>query len=111
MLARGSWIPLVVALVCGPLACGGDTSGSPSGGAGGGDEPLAGTPIAADEQRPGDPGAGYAALVNEGYVHCGIPYSAYSKVFGAAPEEQRLPGRTGENAELPYSFNAFTTKS
>ena len=46
--------------------------------------PLEGTPIPADPQRPGDPQAGYTALVNNGYVSCGVPYSLYTKVYGAA---------------------------
>jgi mono/diheme cytochrome c family protein len=70
-----------------------------------GETPLAGTPIEADEQRPGDPDAGYHALVHEGYVGCGIPYSIYSTVFGAAPPAQQLPGREGKNAEMPYVYN------
>jgi cytochrome c5 len=62
-------------------------------------------------QRAGDPDAGYQALVNNGYVSCGVPYSAYIRVIGAAPEASRLPGRTGHNAELPYNFTASTTPS
>jgi mono/diheme cytochrome c family protein len=82
-----------------------------AGGSGGSDVPLAGTPIPADPQRAGDPEAGYSALVNEGYVSCGVPWSAFSQVFGAAPEELRLPGRTGRNAELAYQFTSTTTAS
>src|SRR5690606_33645307 len=61
---------------------------------------LAGTPIEADSQRPGDADAGYRALVHEGYVGCGVPLSIYQTVFGAAPPERRLPGREGESAEM-----------
>jgi cytochrome c5 len=73
--------------------------------------PQVGTPIPADPQRPGDPEKGYTALVTGGYVSCGIPYSAYSSVFGPAPEALRLPGRTGKNADLPYYYTAFTAPS
>src|SRR5262245_44357590 len=59
-------------------------------------------PIAAEPQRDGDPEAGYRTLVNYGYVTCGIPWSAYSRVFGPAPAAYRLPGREGRNADLPY---------
>src|SRR4029079_3445951 len=83
-----------------------DPSGEPQAG-----PPLAGTQIPADPQRSGDPKAGYDALVTNGYVSCGVPWSAYSKVFKPAPEKLRLPGRTGKNAELPYYYTAFTTKS
>src|SRR5262245_11778838 len=81
------------------------------------DEPIAqppissnppGTPVSAEPQRAGDPALGYSALVNNGYVSCGIPYSAYSTVFGPAAEELRLPNRNMINAELPYSQTRFT---
>ena len=84
------------------------SSGSGSGGAGGG-EPLAGVPILPDPQRSGDAKKGYTALVNEGYVSCGIPYTAYSKVFSPAPANLRLPGRNAVNTPLPYSQTRFTT--
>src|SRR5262245_45095782 len=61
-------------------------------------------------QRPGDPEAGYRALVNFGYVGCGMPYSLYAMFFAPASAEERIPGREGRNAELPYLFNAFTTE-
>ncbi|MBX3261910.1 MAG: hypothetical protein KF782_19655 [Labilithrix sp.] len=64
----------------------------------------------AEPQRPGDPVEGYRALVNEAYVPCGIPWSAYSKVFAEAPESQRVPGREGRNATLAYHYTAMTTK-
>jgi cytochrome c5 len=72
-----------------------------------------GTPFAlpAYEQRAGDPAEGYRLLVNEGYVGCGLPISAYRLAAGEAPPELRLPGREGENETLPYDFNAFTTPS
>lgn len=101
-------------------ACGGEPShiSGSSASAGGADSNTsassggnsAGTTIAAEPQRPGDAAAGYAALVNEGYVSCGIPWTAYSAVFGPAPDSLRLPGRTGRNAELPYMYTAFTTR-
>jgi cytochrome c5 len=68
-------------------------------------------PVAAEPQRDGDADAGYAALINAGYVGCGVPYSAYSQVFAAAPESERLPGRDGVNAEMPYNMTAFATAS
>lgn len=62
--------------------------------------------VPATEQRPGDPEAGYRALVNEPYVSCGIPYSAYERV-GSDPESGlSVPGRVGRNAELPYTATA-----
>src|SRR5579884_3802951 len=67
--------------------------------------------IPAEPQRTGDPSAGYTALVNNGYVGCGIPYSLYSMVFGIAAASDRIPGRNGDNATLPYGQTAFTAAS
>src|SRR5262245_57078992 len=52
------------------LGCGEDAAPPPQGPP---PEVTPGTPIPADAQRPGDAVAGYAALVNEGYVTCGLP--------------------------------------
>ena len=90
-----------------PLACtGGDDGSSTTTG-----DDLPGTPIPADEQRAGDPQNGYDALVNNGYVSCGVPYTAYKEVFAPAPPELQLPGRNALNADLAYSFTRFTTTS
>lgn len=64
-------------------------------------------PVPVTAQRDGDAARGYDALVNEPYVACGIPLSAYR---AAAPGAQpsALPGRTGRNAELPYALTAHT---
>ncbi len=70
-----------------------------------------GTAIPAEPQRAGDPSRGYSALVNEGIVACGIPWTIYSRFFGAAPEGDRLPGRTRKNANLPFGQTAFTTSA
>ncbi|MCY1007676.1 hypothetical protein OV079_19395 [Nannocystis pusilla] len=83
------------------------TTGAPTTG----DSPDGLHPIPADPQRDGDPDAGYHALVNNGYVSCGIPWTAYSQVFTDAPEELRLPGRDGKNANLPYDKTAFVGAS
>jgi len=62
-------------------------------------------------QRPGDPAAGYDALVNRSVVTCGLPYRAYAASTGSPPPEHALPGRRGRNAELPYRLTAFTADS
>jgi hypothetical protein len=72
---------------------------------------VKGTFVAAEPQRDGDAMKGYSALVNNGYVSCGVPWSLYSQFFGAAPDDQKLPGRTGDNANLPYNQTALTTAS
>ena len=66
-------------------------------------------PVPAAEQRPGDPQAGYEALVNNAYVTCGIPYSAYREFAEAPAPEALLPDRKGRNAELPYSLTFHVT--
>ena len=91
ILGCGLWLAASLA----PLGCdsesptnpattttGGGGSGSSSSGSG---TPYGvGKPIPADMQRPGDPQKGYDALVNNGYVSCGVPYTAYKQAFGAA---------------------------
>jgi mono/diheme cytochrome c family protein len=62
--------------------------------------------VTAAEQRPGDPDAGYDALVNAPYVSCGIPLDAFRRMFPETDRADRLPGREGLNAELPYAFTA-----
>ena len=66
-------------------------------------------PVSAEQQRPGDPEAGYRALVNNAYISCGIPYTAYSQTASVPRPDQLLTGRTRRNKELPYFLNAFTS--
>jgi hypothetical protein len=58
------------------------------------------------EQRPGDPDAGYHALVNAPYVSCGIPLDAFRRLVPETDPATLIPGREGVNAELPYAFTA-----
>ncbi|HSS65512.1 MAG TPA: hypothetical protein VLS27_13840 [Gammaproteobacteria bacterium] len=67
-------------------------------------------PVPAAEQRPGDPRAGYEALVNTAYVTCGVPYSAYREFADPPAPESLLPDRKGRNAELPYSLTFHVTE-
>jgi hypothetical protein len=92
-----AWILCVAVAACGDR----DTNAGPP------ISPLGAVPQ--ESQRPGSPQAGYDALVNNAYVTCGIPYSAYRKTVSAPPEWQLLPGRRGRNAQLPYSLTAYTT--
>jgi len=62
--------------------------------------------VAATAQRPGDSEAGYRALVNEPYVSCGIPFEAWRRLAPETDPADRLPGREGRNAELPYYLTA-----
>jgi mono/diheme cytochrome c family protein len=67
--------------------------------------------VPAEAQRPGDPARGRNALLNRAVVTCGLPVSAYRKSVGAIDPELLLPGRTGLNAELPYSLTAHKAAS
>ncbi len=60
-------------------------------------------PVPKEAQRPGDPQKGYDALVNKAYLTCGVPYAAYKKNAPPPAVSERLPGRRGRNAELPYN--------
>lgn len=73
-----------------------------------------GEPIPEGEDVPGDPAAGYAALLNEGYVSCGVPWSLWPLVkplLGDFTKGAPLPGRTGKNAEVPYNWTVHTPAS
>jgi hypothetical protein len=69
--------------------------------------------IAASVQRSGDPAEGYRLLLNAGYIGCGVPIvlERLASLLAAPTAADRLPGRSGSNAELPYTMNAFTTKA
>jgi cytochrome c5 len=64
-------------------------------------------------QRPGDPERGRDAFLNRAVVTCGIPYRIYAQVRRDAQEEgvPLLQGRTGRNANLPYSLTAHVASS
>ena len=64
--------------------------------------------VPVESQRVGDPALGYDYLINGGYITCGIPKSLYDQVFGS-PGANRLPGRTGDNTDLPFYYSAATS--
>jgi mono/diheme cytochrome c family protein len=66
-------------------------------------------PVPAAPQRSGDAARGYRALLNEPYIRCGMPDSAYRQVATPAAGERLTTGREGRNAELPYALTAYTT--
>lgn len=112
-------MPVGLALACGGARTGGGSTDTGEASGSGGSSGAVGSTGAVDDglhaipaepQRDGDPALGYHALVNNNYVGCGIPWTAYSQVFGDAPEDQRLPGRDGKNATLPYLQTAIVTK-
>ncbi|MGH8559943.1 MAG: hypothetical protein ACRESZ_21320 [Methylococcales bacterium] len=65
--------------------------------------------VPATVQRAGDPEAGYDALVNQPYITCGIPYSAYQRGANPLRPDQLLPGRNAQNRDLPYLLTNHTT--
>lgn len=83
------------------MACGQETSPPAT------SSPLGVVP--AEPQRPGDPEAGYKALLNNGYVTCGVPYTAYQQADLEEPTHD-IPGREGRNAELPYNLTSHVTE-
>lgn len=73
-----------------------------------------GWPIPYTPQIPGDPKAGYDAMLNNGYVTCGVPYDFFGLAKGFLGDFTRgdpLPGRTGKNAEVPYNWTVHTPAS
>jgi hypothetical protein len=69
-----------------------------------------GKPIPPGDPITGDPEAGKLALLERGYVSCGIPWSVFPLVkalLGGFASEPPLPGRTGNNAQVPYNWTVF----
>lgn len=95
----------------------GDTTGEGSSDDGGNAPPAGcgqGVPIQGSEQVPGDPEEGYRALLEEGYVTCGIPYSIFplaQSALGSFADGEPLPGRTGNNANVPHNWTVHTSSS
>lgn len=63
-------------------------------------------PIAPSPQRVGDSAAGYQYLITGNYVRSGLPYNLFR--MGMGNSKSLNLGRTGANAQLPYSFTAVT---
>jgi hypothetical protein len=57
--------------------------------------------VTASDQRPGDPVAGYTALMNAPYVSCGIPMEAFRRVVTEVDPSDLLPGRSGRTPICP----------
>ena len=75
------------------------------------DQPFVTRSIPAEPQRSGDAMAGYHTLVNYPYISCGVPYSLFATLFGTTRPEDKLPGRDGKNADLPYYMTWFRAPS
>jgi hypothetical protein len=77
-----------------------------------------GVPLPAEPQAPGDPLRGREILLNGDYMTCGVPYRLWTPLhdliaggFGGKADAPKIDGREGDNANLPYFLNAFTTAS
>lgn len=73
-----------------------------------------GWPIPAEPQLEGDAEAGWQRLVTEGYVSCGIPMSMWvllAPLQSEFTDRPPLPGRTGDNADMPYNWNVHLSKT
>lgn len=105
------WLPLLVAATAVAAACASEESpsSSPATPPATSETEPATVDLAAEEQRAGDPTKGYDVLVNESYVPCGIPWSVFERA-PAAKAADLLPGRNGRNANIAYTYTAFTTK-
>ena len=100
------------ALGLGAAFAAGCSSSDTASGAGGSHAAMpAETTIAPDTQRPGDAAQGYQTLIDQGYITCGIPLRLYQQFAPPTASANKLAGRTGQNADLPYYFTATTTKS
>ncbi len=101
-------VPVSLLLLFGPLACGaGDARQTrPRESARPAAEPKPdGIYVPATPQRPGDPEKGYRALLSEGYVGCGMPWSVVKDRLARTPERSKLPNRPENNRDMPYSMN------
>jgi mono/diheme cytochrome c family protein len=75
-----------------------------------------GAELPAPPPNHGDAQRGEWLLLNGDYMSCGLPYKLWNFPIAAPIVQQALgqgrptmPGRSGRNADLPYSVNAFTT--
>jgi hypothetical protein len=64
-------------------------------------------PIPEAAQRGGNPEQGYDVIVNGGYMSCGMPYSAWSRVTRPQDSVPKLEGREGKNAKMPFSLTVY----
>ena len=77
-----------------------------------------GVSLPAEAQDVGDGIAGRDTLLNGDFMTCGIPYALWefpafretiAAGYGGSASEPTIPGRTGNNADLPYFLNTFTS--
>ncbi len=67
-------------------------------------------PVPEYPQTEGDPELGYTALINNGYVSCGIPKSLSHLIY-LGVEADRIPGRNEQNQDMPYFWTSITSET
>ncbi len=114
MMKAFGWVASLA--VVGALGCAGNGGGSESGIPATGAWNF-GVHLAAEEQSTGDPERGRQALLEEGWMTCGVPFRLWgfealresiAGGYGNSPDLPPIDGRSGNNADLPYFFTAFT---
>lgn len=74
-------------------------------------ESLAGSEaIPKEPTRDGDAARGYQNLVTGNYVGLGIPWRGFVAAMSPLEEKDKLAGRTGKNAQVPYSYNVSVNR-
>jgi mono/diheme cytochrome c family protein len=75
-----------------------------------------GVALPAPPPNEGDAKKGEWLLLNGNYMSCGLPYKLWNYPVAAPIVQEALgqgrppmPGRSGKNADMPYSVNVFTT--
>ena len=78
-----------------------------------------GVRLPAESQVSGDADRGWQALISEGWMTCGVPFRLWEVEelrdsiafgYGNPADLPGIPGRSGNNADLPYYFTAFTER-
>jgi len=70
--------------------------------------------VPAEPQTGGDPAAGFVTLTEGTILTCGVPLSLWGLVspfLGPLADSQPLPGRTGDNADIPLDWTVHTPDS
>jgi len=74
--------------------------------------------VPAAPQAPGDPVAGRDTLLGGDFMTCGVPFKLWDNPilqpliingFAGSQNDPPVPGRTGNNEDLPFFLTAFTT--
>lgn len=67
--------------------------------------------IPPSSQRGGDPIKGREYLITGDYINSGIPLDVFNNTLGRILESDNLLNRSGNNADLPYSYSAVAAEN